>query len=85
LKNINDISTNAPDGINKSSANKELKKLRMQLYPHLPEKGMMEIFNRSHYEDILFPVVHHSIKKKEIEKRHEVISHLEDLKMKYPD
>jgi PPK2 family polyphosphate:nucleotide phosphotransferase len=49
-----------------------------RIYPHLPEKGMMEIFNRSHYEDILFPVVHNSINKKEIEKRHEIISNVEE-------
>jgi PPK2 family polyphosphate:nucleotide phosphotransferase len=48
-----------------------------RIYPNFPEKGMMEIFNRSHYEDILFPVVHHAINKKEIENRHEVISEME--------
>jgi PPK2 family polyphosphate:nucleotide phosphotransferase len=49
-----------------------------RIYPHLPEKGMMEIFNRSHYEDILFPVVHNTINKMEIGKRHEIITHLEE-------
>ncbi len=142
MKNINDISTNAPDGINKSSANKQLKKLQMQLfelqnlfyaegkhalliilqgmdtsgkdgtirhvfscinpqgctvksfkspteeeklhdflwriYANLPEKRMMQIFNRSHYEDILFPVVHELLDKKEIAERHAVINKFEE-------
>ena len=32
MKKINNISTNAPNGINKSSANKQLQKLQMQLF-----------------------------------------------------
>jgi PPK2 family polyphosphate:nucleotide phosphotransferase len=142
LKNINEISTNAPDGINKSSANKQLKKLQTQLfelqnlfyaegkhslliilqgmdtsgkdgtirhvfscinpqgcrvksfktpteeeklhdflwriYSELPEKRMMQIFNRSHYEDILFPIVHGLLDKKEVAERHTVINKFEE-------
>ena len=116
MKNINDISTNAPGSIKKPEANKQLIKLHSQLYllqnifyaegkhalliilqgmdtsgkdgtirhvfscvnpqgcnvksfktptgeeklhdflwriyVNLPEKGMIQIFNRSHYEDI---------------------------------
>jgi PPK2 family polyphosphate:nucleotide phosphotransferase len=48
-----------------------------RIYPHLPAKGMIQIFNRSHYEDILFPVVHRLIDKKEIKERLKVINQIE--------
>ncbi len=48
----------------------------------LPAKGMFQVFNRSHYEDILYPTVHKTFDKKEIERRYKVInnfeSHLQD-------
>ena len=142
MKNINHISTNAPDSIKKSDTNKELLKLHEQLfaqqnlfyaegkhalliilqgmdtsgkdgtirqvfscinpqgcrvksfktpteeeklhdflwriYANLPEKRMIQIFNRSHYEDILFPVVHRLLDKKEIQERHEMINIFEE-------
>jgi len=28
-----------------------------RIYPHFPAKGMMEVFNRSYYEDILVPSI----------------------------
>ncbi len=49
-----------------------------RIYPHLPERGMMQIFNRSHYEDIIFPLVHNLITSSEIGRRHEVINHFEE-------
>ena len=142
MKTLNDISTNAPDNIKKSDANKELLKLHKQLftlqnlfyaegkhslliilqgmdtsgkdgtirqvfscinpqgcsvksfktpneeeklhdflwriYANLPEKRMIQIFNRSHYEDILFPVVHGLLNKKEIQERHEMMNKFEE-------
>jgi len=39
---------------------------------------MIQIFNRSHYEDILFPVVNGLLNKKEIKERHEVSNKLEE-------
>ena len=142
MKNINDISTNAPGSIKKPEAKKQLMKLHNQLYllqnifyaegkhalliilqgmdtsgkdgtirhvfscvnpqgcnvksfktptseenlhdflwrinVNLPEKGMIQIFNRSQYEDILFPVVHHLLDKKEIAERHEAINKFEE-------
>ena len=142
MKNINDISTNAPDSIKKSAADKQLMKLHKQLfvlqnlfyaegkhslliilqgmdtsgkdgtirhvfscinpqgcivksfktpteeeklhdflwriYANLPEKRMIQIFNRSHYEDILFPVVHGLLDKKEVQDRHETINKFEE-------
>ena len=142
MKNINHISTNAPDSIKKSDTNKELLKLHEQLFAqqnlfyakgkhalliilqgmdtsgkdgtirqvfscinpqgcrvksfktptgeeklhdflwricaNLPEKKMIQIFNRSHYEDILFPVVHNLLDKKKIEERHDTINKFEE-------
>ncbi len=142
MKDINDISTQAPDNIIKSDTNEELLKLRQQLfilqnifyaeskhalliilqgmdtsgkdgtirhvfscinpqgcivksfktpteeeklhdflwriYANLPEKRMIQIFNRSHYEDILFPVVHGLLDKKEVQERHEMINRFEE-------
>ena len=142
MKNINNISTKAPEGIKKSEVNKQLIKLHQQLftlqnlfyaegkhslliifqgmdtsgkdgtirhvfsginqqgcivksfktptqeeklhdflwriYANLPEKRMIQKFNRSHYEDILFPVVHGLVDKKEIQERHEMINQFEE-------
>jgi len=44
---------------------------------HTPAKGMIEIFNRSHYEDILVPTVHKTLPKDEIEKRYDIINSFE--------
>ena len=53
-----------------------------RIYQHLPEKGRIQIFNRSHYEDILVPTVHQLIDEKLIERRYDYINsfeqHLED-------
>ena len=49
-----------------------------RIYPHTPAKGMMEIFNRSHYEDILFPSVHKTIDKDILERRYELINRFEE-------
>ena len=49
-----------------------------RVYPEFPEKGMFEIFNRSYYEDILFPVVHDLIDKKEVAERHKLINEVEE-------
>ncbi|MEO1262521.1 MAG: PPK2 family polyphosphate kinase [Bacteroidota bacterium] len=40
-----------------------------RVYPNLPAKGMIQIFNRSHYEDILVPSVTKSHSKNIIERR----------------
>ena len=49
-----------------------------RIYANLPEKRMIQIFNRSHYEDILFPVVHRLIDKNEIHERHRIINEFEE-------
>lgn len=45
---------------------------------HLPKKRMIQIFNRSHYEEVLFPVVHKELDKDEIEECHKVINQFEE-------
>jgi len=48
-----------------------------RVHPHIPAKGMIEIFNRSHYEDILVPTVHKTIDKQIIERRYDIINSFE--------
>lgn len=45
----------------------------------VPSKGNIEIFNRSHYEDILVPTVHKLLPEKEIEKRYKHINNFEEM------
>jgi PPK2 family polyphosphate:nucleotide phosphotransferase len=44
-----------------------------------PEKGMIQIFNRSHYEDVIIPTLNNTLPKKEIEKRYKHINNFEEL------
>ncbi|HSY75661.1 MAG TPA: PPK2 family polyphosphate kinase [Bacteroidia bacterium] len=48
-----------------------------RVHQHAPAKGMIQIFNRSHYEDVLVPTVHKDIDKSLIEKRYDVINSFE--------
>jgi PPK2 family polyphosphate:nucleotide phosphotransferase len=48
-----------------------------RIHPHTPAKGMIEIFNRSHYEDILVPAVHKTHNRKTLDSRLESIDHFE--------
>jgi PPK2 family polyphosphate:nucleotide phosphotransferase len=50
-----------------------------RIHRECPEKGMIQIFNRSHYEDILVPTVHRLANKDELEFRLKAIHHFEDL------
>ena len=76
-----------PLGVNATSFNEPCDKEKVhdflwRIYQHLPEKGRIQIFNRSHYEDILVPTVHQLIDEKLIERRYDYINsfeqHLED-------
>jgi len=49
-----------------------------RVHPHVPAKGMIQIFNRSHYEDILVPTVHKTLSKERIERRYEFINGFEN-------
>lgn len=44
-----------------------------------PEKGMIHVFNRSHYEDILVPLVEDIYPKKYVDERYELINDFEKL------
>ena len=48
-----------------------------RIYQQLPEKGMIRIFNRSHYEDILVPTVHRLLDEELIERRYDYINSFE--------
>lgn len=45
----------------------------------MPSKGNIEIFNRSHYEDILVPTVHKLVDEKTIDKRYKHINNFEEM------
>jgi len=49
-----------------------------RIYSQLPEKRMIQLFNRSHYEDIIVPSVNKVIDKKEIQRRIHVINMFEE-------
>ncbi len=51
--------------------------LLWRVYPHVPAKGMIEVFNRSYYEDIVVPSVTKSITKAEKKRRYALINTLE--------
>lgn len=44
-----------------------------RVHPHVPAKGEIVIFNRSHYEDVLVPRVHDQLPKKTIAERYDAI------------
>tara|TARA_R110001592_G_scaffold68626_1_gene210272 strand:- start:30114 stop:30848 length:735 start_codon:yes stop_codon:yes gene_type:complete len=48
-----------------------------RIYPHFPEKGMIKIFNRSYYEDILVPSVEKTLSEDVLQHRINLINELE--------
>ncbi len=50
-----------------------------RVHPHVPAKGTVTIFNRSHYEDVLVVRVHDLAPKQAWKKRYEQINHFESL------
>ena len=50
-----------------------------RVHKEVPERGMIKIFNRSHYEDVLVPAVNKTIDKKELKRRYEHINNFERL------
>ncbi len=50
-----------------------------RVHPHAPARGMMTIFNRSHYEDVLVTRVHNMISKDVWEARYAQINNFETL------
>ena len=52
-----------------------------RIHQHVPEKGMIQIFNRSHYEDVLITRVHGWCDDTTAEKRFDAINNFEELLM----
>jgi len=50
-----------------------------RVHPHLPGKGEIAIFNRSHYEDVLIVRVHGALRAEEWQRRYELINDFEKL------
>lgn len=53
-----------------------------RIHEHAPKKGMIQVFNRSHYEDILVPSVYHTVDENEIKSRYELINQFENILQK---
>lgn len=49
-----------------------------RIFQKLPERGSIQIFNRSYYEDILVPSIQNSLGKENINKRYAFINEFED-------
>jgi polyphosphate kinase 2 (PPK2 family) len=50
-----------------------------RIHAHTPAKGMMQVFNRSHYEDVLVTRVHGWCDDATAQKRFDAINHFEEL------
>ena len=50
-----------------------------RVHPHVPRSGEIVIFNRSHYEDVLWPRVHRQISEEEVARRLRAIRDFERL------
>jgi PPK2 family polyphosphate:nucleotide phosphotransferase len=82
IKNV--FSAVNPMGVNvtpfKVPTEEELKHdFLWRIHLHTPAKGMIQIFNRSHYEDILVTRVHKLIDDATAKKRMKAINHFEEL------
>ena len=50
-----------------------------RIHKNCPERGMIQIFNRSHYEDVLVPVVNEVITKGDLQDRYKAINQFEQM------
>jgi PPK2 family polyphosphate:nucleotide phosphotransferase len=50
-----------------------------RVHPHVPERGHVAVFNRSHYEDVLIVRVHDLVPKSVWSERYEIINEFEEL------
>ncbi len=48
-----------------------------RIFPHFPAKGMMQVFNRSYYEDIVIPYIGKKLTQEKLHERCELINALE--------
>ena len=53
-----------------------------RVHEHAPKKGMIQVFNRSHYEDVLIQRVHKWVDENTISQRIDAINAFEELLMK---
>jgi PPK2 family polyphosphate:nucleotide phosphotransferase len=56
-----------------------------RIHMHTPAKGMIQLFNRSHYEDVLITRVHKWCDDETAFKRMKAINHFEDLLVQHND
>lgn len=56
-----------------------------RVHNHTPSKGFIQVFNRSHYEDILITRVHNWIDDETAFKRMKAINHFENLLLEHND
>lgn len=56
-----------------------------RIHIHTPSKGMIQLFNRSHYEDVLITRVHKWCDDETAFKRMKAINHFEDLLVQHND
>jgi PPK2 family polyphosphate:nucleotide phosphotransferase len=71
-----------PTGINVKSFKKPTQEelehdFLWRIYPHMPRKGMVQVFNRSYYEDILVPMVNGSLSEERLTHRATLIDQIE--------
>lgn len=50
-----------------------------RIFKEIPQKGMIKIFNRSHYEDVLVPMANRTLDTKEVKKRFKHINDFENI------
>jgi len=50
-----------------------------RVHPHVPPRGMIGIFNRSHYEDVIVPRVHKTLSRPTIARRYTQINDFERM------
>jgi PPK2 family polyphosphate:nucleotide phosphotransferase len=50
-----------------------------RVHPHVPERGHISVFNRSHYEDVLIARVHDLVPKSVWSERYDIINEFEEL------
>jgi PPK2 family polyphosphate:nucleotide phosphotransferase len=50
-----------------------------RVHKHTPAKGMIQVFNRSHYEDILVPEVEQNMEEEVIKRRYKMLNSFEEL------
>lgn len=65
-------------GFKKPTAEEAAHDFLWRIHPNVPAKGMIGVFNRSHYEDILVPSVYKLLPKDKIDARYDAIKNFEN-------